>query len=892
MAINNINALVDLEGLNKLENSDYVSKYYNAGLANQGQRYTNEALLEYKNFNIASLIAFRYYNITKETINPYTVIPYDKKSYLIVAQADPTQEFSLSNLSFKVCVPNALNQYNTIIDLEEEIKFDGVSNTDVKTILFSKKLYIIKKLYEKVIFDIAYDSKDKDDYNASLRDSNYVHDDIYGNAKFAYNDLQLWIPIDYKFEYVCDGINKTIIYGDHKNISVSIEPVLISNNPANIPEDPNKNGIIFVQYNRKYEKTCIYNFSFTKESEIPTVTRGFVLPFIDDDHYWWINNIPTSIVAKAEIPTNLNIILAYLHKSGNSNRFEVLSGLNGLDNKTISIDYLSSHKIWVKRHNGESFPITCQLPIINKIPNTLTNQDNETKADIEKILKNSTIILMTKLAKLLDNESDDVKKEYKDGLITTIWTYEPHVDNKGTNEYNDYNYLSIQNDDNGNRLALDFGEITNFANLINFKVDTLEQTAPDNYLNRHVIFDQILKNNKQEVTNTFAYAVLQNIKGSNYNSKYVNNFNFSLRYVNNIVGESGDNIEKVANTTDNRYFKVATSESSNLVTNSIYQRVINNRTLYYPEYIPNYNIPVFDMSEFLVKDSNVMNKQNIISFTDTGLSYYAYIGTPADSLDKSILHIGTSYVNINLGEYSLIDDINKEKFQTHNGISLDFTYSYLNSYTFVKNDLTVGENIYFEKINWNKTKIESSVIYSTQIIPKFKYVLNQDGGIYHEISIDSMGTSLNSILSKLSNPNSKYNSSKYLYLNIILSHKIKNIDYYYKYNDLLYINNLIKYLNIDDSSGLNVISNTNKIIYDTNGRAKFFVSSNNLLTDSITISASSPTKISITVQNIQDLYVGNPLDIILVKKNGTDTLIINEHQSHKIKSIWKLPDVI
>ena len=618
----------------------------------------------------------------------------------------------------------------------------------------------------------------------------------------------------------------------------------------------------------------------------------FVLPFIDDEHYWWINNAPSGIVAKAEIPTNLNIILAYLHKKGNSNRFEILSGLNGLRDNVVSIDYLSYHKIWIKRHNGQSFPIICQLPIIDRIPANLTNVDNETKADIEKILKNSTIILMTKLAKLLDNEDEDIKKEYKDGLITTIWTYDPHNDTRGTNEHNDYNYISLEKDDNSNRLALDFGEITNFANLINFKVDSLEQTAPDNYLNRHIIFDQILKNNKQEITNNFAYAVLQNIKGSNYSSKYVNNFNFSLRYVNNIVGESGDTIERVANTTDNRYFKVPTSESSNLVTNSIYQRVINNRTLYYNEYIPNYNVPVFDMSEFLVKDSNVMNKQNILSFTDTGLTYYAYIGTPADSLNKSILHIGTSYVNINLGEYSLIDDINKEKFQMHNGISLDFAYSYLNSYTFIKNDLNVGENIYFEKINWNKTTIDSTVMYSTQIIPKFKYVLNQNGGIYHEIGIESMGHGINNILSTLDNTSSRYyNNPNYLYLNIILSHKIKDIDYYYKYNDLLYINNLIKYLNINEHID-NVISNTNKIIYDTSGAAKFMVSSNNLLTDSITITSSSSTQISITVQNIQDLYVGNPLDIVWIKKNGTNTLVINEHQSHKIKSIWKLPDVI
>ena len=151
-------------------------------------------------------------DVTKDNVDPYTVIPFNKKSYLIVTQLDPTQEFSLDNLSFKVCSPNSSGLYNTTTLIETDGKFDDVSNDDFKTILFSKKLYVVKKLYEKVIFDIAYDSKNKADYEASLKNSDYEHDDIYGNSKISeYNNLQLWIPIDYKFEYVCDGINKSII---------------------------------------------------------------------------------------------------------------------------------------------------------------------------------------------------------------------------------------------------------------------------------------------------------------------------------------------------------------------------------------------------------------------------------------------------------------------------------------------------------------------------------------------------------------------------------------------------------------------------------------------------------------------------------------------------------
>jgi len=881
MAINNINALVDLEGLEQLQSSDYVSKYYNAGLANLGQRYTNEALLEYNNFTINDLLSFRYNT------------NYDSKSYLVIYQKNENAEFSIDeNIGFKIAVPNELGKYSNFVDLNGNgNKFDEVSNTNFETIIFSKKLWIIKKLYEKVIFDIAYDPKNKSEYLASINDSNYHHDNIYGDERYGiYNQLQLWIPISYPFEYVSDGLNKSIIYGDHKNIFVYIEPNE-NDDPSSIAENPIKNGTIFVQYARKYEKTCVYNYSFTKDSEIPTITRGFVLPFVDNENYWWINNIPTDISAKADTPMNLNIILAYLQKVGNSNNFQILSGLNYNLGKLLEIDNLSKHTVWIKKNNGGSFWIDCFVPNINKVSDVLLDYDQETKADIVNILKNSSIILMTKLSKYLDNLDEDLKKQYNDGIITTIWTYD--------NESNGYKYISLEKDDQNNDLALDFGEITNFNNLISYKVNSLEQIRPDNFTNRHIIFDQILKSNKQEISNNVSYAVLKNIKGLEYHNKYVNNFNFTLRYVNSIqLSKDNKYIESISNQDNEKYFKVQKTESSSLVTNSIYQRTINNRTIYYPEYIPNYNVPVFDMSEFLIKDSNVMNRQNIISFTDSGLSYYSYIGTSHDSLNKSILHIGTSDFDINLGEYSLTSDIDKTNFQKHDGIGIDFDNIYLNGNTVIQEELNVGKNVYFEKINWNKTSMENLEIQSTQIIPKFKYISNNNGSIYHDINIDSMISRLNEINSgiksskKYNFEDETYSSKYYLYLNIILSHKIKNVDYYYKYNDLLYIDNLIRYLDIEKPE--NIISNTNKIIYNSSNDAIFMVSSNNLLADSINIVASSDTQISITVKNIQDIYIGNPLDITYIKntKNGSTTLIINEHQSHKIKSIWKLPEQI
>ena len=67
------------------------------------------------------------------------------------------------------------------------------------------------------------------------------------------------------------------------------------------------------------------------------------------------------------------------------------------------------------------------------------------------------------------------------------------------------------------------------------------------------------------------------------------------------------------------------------------------------------------------------------------------------------------------------------------------------------------------------------------------------------------------------------------------------------------------------------------------------ISSNNQLSNSIVINASSDTEISIETTGVDDFYCANMLNIIHSIDNGNHILIINEHQSNKIKSIWKLP---
>jgi len=864
MAINNINALVDLEGLENLNNSNFVEKYYNTALANQGQRYTNEKLLEYLTFTIRSLITS--INISSE----YTHIALSGDIHISESEESLIQISNIDNIRFY------LSNGNQIF---ENISLSNPYNSNtINYIVFNKKLNIIENLYKQIILDLDKDGFDIKDSNSDVIDNQII-----------------FMPLDYEFEYISDGINKSIIYGSNKNIYVYIEPELIygtdvqtiiGNNNNNISPD-----IIFIKQNITHERTFVYNFHFEFNNNNSIVLRAFILPYINDTNLWVVNGKTTKISAQAENAVSLNIILAYLYKVGNNIQFKILSGLNDYvytDNITIE------KEVWIKRHNGQLFKIICNIPDIKKVDNDIRNHPDSSNRyssqSITDILKNSTIILMTRLTQLITDP--DIKKEYQDGLITTIWSY-----NKSTQGY-EYVYIETQLDPNGEDLrnvALNFADITNFSNLINYTVANIEQIEPDNYLHTQLVFDQILKTNKQEINNENAYPIMQNIKGNQYNNKYGNNFNFSLRYVNTLLGESGVNIDKGIYNSSVKYLKMSNSDTMNLVTNSLYSIVENNQTKYFPEFIPNYNLPLFDLSEIMIKDINVINRQNIVSFSQSNV-YYSYIGTSFDDIDKSILHIGSSEKNINIGDYSLINPNDKNKFGKQKTISIDFSYSYLNGYSFIQNDLDVKGNIYNHKIYWDHQKIDSVDIYSTKIIPKFKYFTdytNNSNNIYFEINIDTMNDRLINILQNFTT-SSKYinlkNKENYLYLNTILTNKINNIDYYYKYNDLLYIPNLLIYLGLTNINLTNISSNTNQIIYDASGNAQFLVSSDNKLVDSINICASTNTSISINIQNIKELYIGNELYIIHTIKNNIHSLIINEQKSHKIRSIWKLPN--
>ena len=75
MPIQNIQGLVDKNGLSYINNGNFIDQYYNEALANLGQRNTNDSLLESITFTIKDIFS-NLNNYVSTTDNPNPNNPY------------------------------------------------------------------------------------------------------------------------------------------------------------------------------------------------------------------------------------------------------------------------------------------------------------------------------------------------------------------------------------------------------------------------------------------------------------------------------------------------------------------------------------------------------------------------------------------------------------------------------------------------------------------------------------------------------------------------------------------------------------------------------------------------------------------------------------------------
>lgn len=357
------------------------------------------------------------------------------------------------------------------------------------------------------------------------------------------------------------------------------------------------------------------------------------------------------------------------------------------------------------------------------------------------------------------------------GIITSFWTCQQKNDVYGAT-YWAFDYIRKPEDEN--EVALDFNYIGNLEQYV--KYYTKLRFSPDDYEHSQLLFDSavvLLKNNTSDSETARIWPVLINHLCDYYNSElgtdpsrsfgdesiseetqYYNQLNFGLEFVDKINKDEDGHVTGVDNSVNRRfkidsyttvenvpytYYDIKEKDNTYSIelvsgikeeshTYGIIPKVIPY-TAFKNEYIPNaeYDVdgnkgnqyPFFDMKEALLKNVTTVNRNNIFAVekknfgtVSYGVLYNAYIGTAFDNNDKSVLHIGTSTTNPNMGTTTMTDKDSITYFTKMKGMAIDFNQIYLNGYTSVKGELIVDRPTWIKK-----ESAEGYVTYTTLLYP-------------------------------------------------------------------------------------------------------------------------------------------------------------------------------
>lgn len=837
-----------------------------------------------------------------------------------------TAKLNAMSISYWLAVLK-VTKYNTIHNTAKGVK-DSASETNYKISVLDdgnkiKKLYKnidtvcqwfkydisnlenIKLIYSQKLYSSSNDSF-KEQIICSL--FNKVYDSNPTSAK-------IYIPLDYEFNYYCNSNDSWKIYGGINDINVRFINRTIT--PNNLEGFYNESHLL-ANTIQGDNKSSLYNFEVMYDTEDDNIVYGinvhkqYTLPYINSDNVWVINDQVTNIYASGKDAGNPNVILVYnFNNDSSKNSYKILSGadkdkkLSNLtwENKSTFIEPISTINVDDPEVVTKSnlYKLSCRVPKLSDVNET----DYE---EIYNLLQYSLIINICSI-QCLDNITSEIIDKYSEyGLITTMW-----ILNEETLEFE-----VIENPAFGGNIsnvALDIVGMTNLNPLIKWHIMNTEYKHPDRYSHRWLVFDNAnveLKNNTNDFQ-TYIYPVMMNKNSVQFPvNEYKNNLNFFLKYSDAVVGGEEEFVTNIGSTST----KYITSSYFQSVTNAFYytkQGLLENR---YHEYIPNTQVPLFNLSEVLTVDQNNLNRLNIISLDDTGNMYYTYVGTSFDEQDKYAVHIGSSETNINLGSETLVGNDNRQLFKKQNKFNIDYENNYINGYTYVKENLEVRQDIKTFHINWEIEETYDYSIWKTTFIPQSKMLNTSDGlaklsfdyteplqfnnelqimfknSVIYEKIIDGQIKRYGEMASKFNDMYSNENEIRmwlpafYVFnRNMVAPKKMVYL------GEALYIPALLcklrlnKYVSnigsVDVTSNMDVIKYNNKPI---------FVMTSNRFIKSINYNNISENNGTAT-WNMDDsnVFVGNPLEIIYYEVNGKLKITINEIKSYqKIANLFTL----
>lgn len=528
---------------------------------------------------------------------------------------------------------------------------------------------------------------------------------------YTVNSLDIYLPLNYKFIYSCNSNNQAQIYNSVSDISVEYTVDLKGEIYKILQGEKSEQIMICSISDSMYidNKFNVYCFSVTYSRDNIVddinVSKKFTLPYIDANGYWCINDISTSIYARGKDGGQPNIIMTYTHINEDENKnIKINSILSSFKKDELeSLDWRPT-KVRIRPLDDYNNVEASTYHILNTMMPTNINSLNE---NLITMLEHA-IILNIISVNSETNESTSTNSLAvglgENAVIPTFWALNKVQDEEafGT-ENSQYKYEFSYVKQPGAAWAVDMNYLSNAEGIVKHYMHL--GIEPDNYEHTWLVFDRIttsLKNSTKN-NNVTVWPVFMNQRKDKYFGilgSYVDSYGGSTYQYNNDLNITVGFFDDITKANGTGYIngvgqKEGTTKYFSVDANSQIKQAI--RYFHYEnEFVPNAIfseddstesgnlVPVLDLAEVFVRNQSTFNRQNILAVDKNTYIYNAYIGAAFDLDDKSILHIGSSKVNPNIGETTLMSYEDKSHFAKINQIDIDFDSIYLNGNVFTK----------------------------------------------------------------------------------------------------------------------------------------------------------------------------------------------------------------
>lgn len=504
------------------------------------------------------------------------------------------------------------------------------------------------------------------------------------------DDSKVIIPEDYKFYYYYNSNNDHEVWSSSEYIVVNYVADItqvVPNTVCVIDKTAKQN------YSSIYKFSISYNVNDTDENQI-LVTKVYALPYINNNHYWVVNDTETGIYASGDYTGQPNIMMIHTSYDTGTHKVLHMPSLTAYDyNDTINrVEWTQSY---------------CNLNLITSI--TTSGKGTEGSVETTTYKAYTYVPVISQL-----NTNDDLLSLYKNSLLINIIdsTYNERLYTTSTlwqfdNIEKKFTYIA--NDANG--CVFSMADLSSTYSAFDVFVKNYSATfVPDEYQYRSLAFKQVKDGLKNTDKNSQALAdkgfLLSHVMSSANANQVSNNAVLKLYYNNYKLDSNSGYIPDLSNTyysiDFNRQIDVKCLEEA-----SITDGQTSKKSSTYYDYTFKDNVPILDIAETILDGVTIKDTQSILALNDSGTAYTASLGFDYYSFDKNTIYLSSSAYIPKIGNIDLAKSYYGKYLKGPSNFKIDF-----------KNTIT-------NTVVWNQL---SENIYSTTYTPIYK-----DGGYPVEI---------------------------------------------------------------------------------------------------------------------------------------------------------------